>query len=118
MPDVGSAKLPRQQHLDRLAQQRLAAVAEHLFGLRVDQHNFPFPIDDDNRVRRRFQQSAEERLRGFGLQFVQVDSPRLLHCSLIAWIGCFRAIARTIPSGLRVFGKVRSAKIPKRATNC
>ena len=49
----------RDQHLDALAQQFGAGIAEELFGLSVHQRDFSLVVDDDHRVGRGFEQRAE-----------------------------------------------------------
>ena len=47
------------QHLNFLAEQFLARVAEKLFSLGIHQNDIPFSIDNDDRVRRRLEQASE-----------------------------------------------------------
>ena len=56
------AEALRDQHLDRLLAQLLARVAEHPFGLRIDEHDPPFVVDDDHRIRRGFDEPPEHVL--------------------------------------------------------
>ena len=48
------------QHFDRLAEQFLARIAKQLLGLGIDQHDRPGLVDDDHRIGRRLQESAEQ----------------------------------------------------------
>src|SRR5260370_1270176 len=53
------AKPRRNQHLDRVAEQLVASVAEELLGLRIDQRDAAVATDDHHSVRRRFEQRAK-----------------------------------------------------------
>src|SRR5882757_6438641 len=53
----------RQQELDFLVEQLGAREAEELLGLRIDQNDVALPVDDDDRVRRGFEQALEFLLR-------------------------------------------------------
>src|SRR5579883_481931 len=61
---VTRPKSLRQQHLDGLAKQLVALVAEELLRLAVDEHDAAAAVDDDNAVRRRFEQLTKGGIRG------------------------------------------------------
>src|ERR1700704_1125418 len=50
----------RHEYFNGLAEQFLTRIAKQFLGLRIDQHNRATVVDDDHRVRRRFQESAKE----------------------------------------------------------
>ena len=52
----------RHEHLHRLAEQLRTRVAEHGLGPRVHQHDGAGLVDDDDRIGRRFQEPAEQRI--------------------------------------------------------
>jgi hypothetical protein len=56
---VDAPKALGDEQLDPLPDQLLAAVAEQLLGLRVDQQDTAVAVDDHHRVRRRLEQTAE-----------------------------------------------------------
>jgi hypothetical protein len=62
-PRVHGAELLRHQDLDRLAQQLVAPVAEQLLGLMVDEVDDAVGVDDDHRVRGRFEEAAKPGLQ-------------------------------------------------------
>ena len=65
------AKARRHQHLDGVAEQLRARVAEEPFGLRVDQDHAPFLIHQHHRVGRGLEQPAER------LELLSLSSARL-----------------------------------------
>ena len=76
VPRMSAAKTLRDEDLDLLAQEFFARVAEELFRLRIHQNDAPRAIDNDNCVRRGFQQTAEFLLGLFSFR----DIPNGAHC--------------------------------------
>jgi len=54
-----TAEALRQEHLDTLAEEFLALVAEYLLGLGVDHRDIARPVDHDHRAGRGFHDLAE-----------------------------------------------------------
>src|SRR5215467_789854 len=50
MIDVANPKALRHEHLERLAEQCLARIAEHLFGLSIDRDDVSLYIDQEDRL--------------------------------------------------------------------
>jgi|HubBroStandDraft_1064217.scaffolds.fasta_scaffold206021_2 hypothetical protein len=63
MPGMGRSKPLGHDDLDRLSEELLSRVAEELFRLTVDDDDAAVFADDDERVRRCFEQIAKLRLR-------------------------------------------------------
>lgn len=66
------------QDFDGLPHQFFAAVPEDLANLRVYIRNFALRIDDDNGVRREFEQLFEQYSRGWSLRFLLRVSHRVV----------------------------------------
>src|SRR5438270_99297 len=49
----------RNEHLDRLPKQLGSEIAKQFFRLRIDEDNLARPVNDQNGVRRRFEQAPE-----------------------------------------------------------
>jgi hypothetical protein len=52
---VGAAEAFRDENIERLTEKIRAVATEHLFGLRIDERNFPIGPHHDHRVGGRFE---------------------------------------------------------------
>src|SRR5207244_4484336 len=63
MLGVGAAESIGDEHLDPLADELIARIAEELLRLCVDEQDAAILVDDDHRIRRRFEETSELLLR-------------------------------------------------------
>ncbi len=59
-----------QQHLQRIADELRARIAEHHFGVRIDQHDTAFGVDHDHAAGRRLDDFLEHALQAFAHRYI------------------------------------------------